>query len=100
MNPKSGDQHLDVLREHFRVGSEQDIENRGVLTSSPLLNLLRPLHRSPGTLLLLLLGATSMEVLHHNSHEHVKNKESNKKQEGDEVDKAPFVEILLGLQNE
>ncbi len=39
-----------------------------------------------------------MEVLNNDPHKHVEDEEADKEQEGDEVEQAPFVKILLGLK--
>ena len=67
------------------------------LTSAALLNLLGPLGRPQGPLLLLLLCPASVKVLHHDADEHVEHEEADEEQEGDEVDQAPLVEVLTGL---
>ncbi len=71
-----------------------------MLTSPPLLDLLGPLGGPPGSLLLLLLGATPVKVLNDDTHEHVKHEKTHEKQERYEVDQAPFVEILARLEQE
>jgi hypothetical protein len=38
-----------------------------------------------------------VEVVDHNTHEHVEHEEADQEQEGDEVDHAPFVVVLDGL---
>ena len=38
-----------------------------------------------------------MKIFHHDSNEHVQNKEANKKEERYEVDETPFVVVLLRL---
>ena len=68
------------------------------LTSPPLLDLLCPLGSPPGPLLLLLLRSAAVEVLHHDTHEHVQHEEAHQKEERDEVDEAPLVEVLARLQ--
>jgi hypothetical protein len=39
-----------------------------------------------------------VEVLNDDPHKHVEDEEADKEQEGDEVEEAPFVKILLGLK--
>ena len=39
-----------------------------------------------------------MEVLHDDPHEHVEDEEPHEEEEGDEVDQAPLVEVLAGLE--
>ena len=74
-----------------------ELREQAKLTPSPLLNLLGPLDGPGRPLLLLLLGATSVEVLHHHPHEHVEHEEADEEQERDEVDQAPLVEVLTRL---
>ena len=38
-----------------------------------------------------------MEVLHDHPHEHVEYEKAHEEEEGDEVDQAPLVVVLLGL---
>ena len=68
------------------------------LTPSPLLDLLGPLDGPGRPLLLLLLGATPVEVLHHDSYEHVQDEEADEEKERDEVEKSPLVVVLFWLQ--
>ena len=39
----------------------------------------------------------AMEVLHDHPHEHVEYEKAHEEEEGDEVDQAPLVVVLLGL---
>ena len=68
-------------------------------TSSLLLHLLGPLGRTSGSLLFLLLLTTLVEVLDHNTNEHVQHKEADQQQEADEEEKTPLAVVHLGLSN-
>ena len=70
---------------------------RLLLTSSPLLDLLRSLGGSSRPLLLLLLGSAAVEVLDNHPDEHVQDEEADEEKEGDEVDEPPFVVVLFRL---
>ena len=67
------------------------------LTPSPLLDLLGSLDGPCCSFLLLLLSAAPVEVLHDDSNEHVEDEEADKKKEGDEIEKSPFVVVLSWL---
>ena len=70
-----------------------------IFTFPSLLNLLGPFYRSESSLFSLQLSPTPVEVLHHDSNEHVEHEESNKQEEGNKVEKSPFIEILDWLEN-
>ena len=75
-----------------------ELREQAKLTPSPLLNLLGPLDGPGRPLLLLLLGATSVEVLHHHPHEHVEHEEADQEQERNEVEKSPLIIVLPWLE--
>ena len=70
---------------------------RILLTSPSLLNLFCSLGCASRPLLLLLLGSAPVEVLHHHSNEHVQHKEADEEEKRDEVNKTPFIVVLLWL---
>ena len=79
--PSEGQMRTVTGLEGYRTGRERD-----QLTPPPLLDLLGPLDGSRRPLLLLLLGATPVEVLHHHTDEHVEHEEADQEQERDEVE--------------
>lgn len=69
-----------------------------LLTPSLFLQPLESLLLSSLGFFFFLMLTTLMEILHHNSHKHVEDKEGNNQQEGDEVEEHPRVIVHDWLQ--
>ena len=67
-------------------------------TCAFLFHFARPLGHPLGSLLFLLLFAATVEILNHNSDEHVEHEKSNQQQKRDEINQPPFAVVLDRLR--
>ncbi len=79
------------------LNAQSTKHGKSTLTISFLFYFFGALGSPHGFLFALLLCPTLVEVLDHNAHKHIQDKEANEQKEWDEVQKHPLVVVLLRL---